>query len=666
MEQIKKVIVVHKTHLDIGFTDFSKNVLNQYVNQFIPAAIETAKQCNQKGEKNFVWTVGSFLIDYHLRNAANPTDLIEAIEKGDIAWHAMALTTHTELMDPRLFNYSLGYSKALDKRFSKNTMAGKMTDVPCHTHAMVPLLKQAGIQYLHIGVNESSKLPQLPPISRLRYGEDEILLHYAGAYGKADVCGNCALEFAHTADNMGPPTPQRVLSEMARLKTKYPGAEVVSGTLDDFAREAVKSRESFPVITSELGDTWIHGTGTDPYKVGAYMALLRARDSWLKSDPAAEHSPGYQALMDNLLLICEHTWGMDSKRYFSDYRNWDKASFKKARAKDTITKEDILPAGEVIAKDALAMETLPRLSYSTLEASWAEQREYVTAALKAFPDPFRLSLNKELSALRPTAPETLGSETTCRGFDMAGYAFTLMDDGALEIHSVNGVAKQDIWLGRFQYSVFSASTMKQCYETYNRSREDTFVWSYPDFGKPGLDSAPAYKDCLFLYTISKTLKTDHTLQIFLRAPKNASEAFGAPRQAVVTYRFSNAIHITLQWFDKDASRIPEMLTFSMNLGFTSPNDLRLYKLSSPIDPYDVVKGGNCKLHCSPHAAYQNASVTSLQAPLLSVGGLHLYDTDDTYGHLKDGIAYVLYNNRWNTNFRLWYEENAAFDFHITL
>ena len=31
---------------------------------------------------------------------------------------------------------------------------------------------------------------------------------------------------------------------------------------------------------------------------------------------------------------------------------------------------------------------------------------------------------------------------------------------------------------------------------------------------------------------------------------------------------------------------------------------------------------------------------------------------------KDGISFVLYNNVWGTNFPLWYEQNARFEFKI--
>ena len=36
--EIKKILVVFKTHLDIGFTDFAENVTEKYMNEFIPGA----------------------------------------------------------------------------------------------------------------------------------------------------------------------------------------------------------------------------------------------------------------------------------------------------------------------------------------------------------------------------------------------------------------------------------------------------------------------------------------------------------------------------------------------------------------------------------------------------------------------------------------------------
>ena len=46
---------------------------------------------------------------------------------------------------------------------------------------------------------------------------------------------------------------------------KYPEYEVIAGSLDDYAEKIWKVRDKLPVITSEIGDTWIHGSSADPY-----------------------------------------------------------------------------------------------------------------------------------------------------------------------------------------------------------------------------------------------------------------------------------------------------------------------------------------------------------------------------------------------------------------
>ena len=71
-------------------------------------------------------------------------------------------------MSPDLFRAGLSYSQELDRRFGKTTIAAKMTDVPGHTLGMVPLLAEAGIRFLHLGVNTASPPPDVPDIFRWR------------------------------------------------------------------------------------------------------------------------------------------------------------------------------------------------------------------------------------------------------------------------------------------------------------------------------------------------------------------------------------------------------------------------------------------------------------------------------------------------------------------
>ena len=159
---------------------------------------------------------------------------------------------------------------------------------------------------------------------------------------------------------------------------------------------------------------------------------------------------------------------------------------------------------------------------------------------------------------------------------------------------------------------------------------------------------------------------ENALRLWLTTAERASEKYGAPRLAVVTYTFGDCVEVELEWFQKDASRIPEGIFFGMNLDFQDGQAITLTKLSLPIDPYHVREGGNRKLHASPSIRWDGGEIKSLHAPLVSVGGRHLYDENEEYGSAADGMYYLLCNNRWGTNFPLWYGENARFQFSVAL
>lgn len=142
MTTIKRVHVIFKTHLDIGYTYMAEHVIERYMKQFIPQALNLSEQLAQEdGNAKFVWTTGSWLIHKYLNTADADMRacMEEAIRQGRIAWHVLPLTTHTELMDVKLFDFGLSLSRELDRKFDKTTIAAKMTDVPGHTIAMVDL-----------------------------------------------------------------------------------------------------------------------------------------------------------------------------------------------------------------------------------------------------------------------------------------------------------------------------------------------------------------------------------------------------------------------------------------------------------------------------------------------------------------------------------------------
>ena len=376
----KRVLVLFKTHLDVGFTDLAETVAERYLSVYLPNAIRVGNEL--KGtDTPFVWTVGSWLVWRALQKDADGT-VERAIRDGILRWHALPFTTHTELMSPKLFAYGLSLSKKLDERFGLTTTGAKMSDVPGHTVGMIPLMQQYGVSFLHIGVNPATPLPPVPKVFRWKWGDAEIRVMYQGDYGEVEDFGDFAVYFAHTGDNLGPQSADSVKAEYEKVRALFPNCEITAATIDDLACEVAKMKD-LPVVEKEIGDTWIHGAGTDPEKVSRYRKVLRKLD---ECDAIPD-------LTDSLLLVPEHTWGEDLKTFFHDDRHYSAAELEK------------MPTER-----------------ANVERSWKEQRAFVERAEKllgvtpdypvAYPD---------LSGWTETEPTALPYEISWQLYDNADY-----------------------------------------------------------------------------------------------------------------------------------------------------------------------------------------------------------------------------------------------------
>jgi hypothetical protein len=135
---------------------------------------------------------------------------------------------------------------------------------------------------------------------------------------------------AWRGDNEGPHAPEEALAIFARLGQQFPGAAVVASSFDDFVGPLLGAapRLALPVVTAEIGDTWIHGAASDPGKLSDFRALLRLRRASADRWDDAE----FAAFSRLLLKIPEHTWGVDSKQYPGDYARWSNAELQRALA----------------------------------------------------------------------------------------------------------------------------------------------------------------------------------------------------------------------------------------------------------------------------------------------------------------------------------------------
>jgi hypothetical protein len=105
---------------------------------------------------------------------------------------------------------------------------------------------------------------------------------------------------------------------------------VVSSTFDNFTSLLTPSiRAALPVITNEIGDSWIHGCPSDPRKLANLRAMNRVWASYAAQ--GGKRDSVYLNATRLALKGGEHTWGLDVKSNLQDNADWSNADFEFAR-----------------------------------------------------------------------------------------------------------------------------------------------------------------------------------------------------------------------------------------------------------------------------------------------------------------------------------------------
>ncbi len=622
---MKKINIIFKTHLDIGFTDTAAKVKKKYFNKFIKRAIKTSDYFrNTPGNFRYVWTVGSWLIYEFLKRADSEKRrmLEEAIERGDIVWHALPFTMHSELADDSLFRYGISLSKELDKRFHKRTIAAKLTDVPGHTRAIIAPLADAGIKLLHIGINPASAMPDVPPVFRWRdSGGKEILVVYQSQYGDAIDLGDCEYVIEMTGDNVGPHQPAAV----KRILKRYPDAKVQSATLNDLARKLLKKIDSYPVITSEIGDTWIHGIGSDPKKVADFKELLRLRNSWKEDFP---EKGDFSRL---LLEAAEHTWGLDEKTHYVAPRAWTPKKLKTAAARK-------------------------------FASSWREKRKLLKKAMDALPPEKRMEAIRATKKIRPFESIYLDrcvTENTV--FENKFFRIEIDPDRA---------CAESIYLKANKFEFKNSGLLREenfTREDYDRFREQYLrlpdvPWAIHDFTKPDLPADLEKNTEIGFSTRIHETVWGHGSRITLCT--NRFPGFRRIEIEYVLLDYSNELEVRVRWFGKQPERLPHALWCS----FASSKSRSRYafrKMNEWVDPADVVSRGARTLHAVEEVVIDGkVLLANLDSPLVAPGKPALLNFHNRKPDLKGGVHFNLYNNVWGTNFPMWFGDNMLFRYRI--
>lgn len=622
-----EILVIFKTHLDLGYTDLAANVERKYIEEFIPHALDLA-EAMEGSEDNFVWTTGSWLIQRFLDKSPNAARMEQAINAHLISWHGLPFTMHVEMMNAPLYEYGLSISKKLDDRFGRKTIAAKSTDVPGFTKAAIPLLYKAGIRLVHIGVNPVSAVPDVPNIFKWKVNDSEIFVVYDKSYGGITPIPGTdkMLCFAMTNDNQGPQNPEDIKVFYDDLRAKYPGAKIRATDLNEVAEVLIDADPELPIFTGEIGDSWAHGYQADPRKMMTYRTMLRYADEL--SDTQKE------TVYSELLKVAEHTWGACGCKFIKDDGNYCREDFELARNMG---------------------------KYAFSELSWQEQRDYVNKTVSALETDFDTrakNLTNEWRVQMP--PITTNRLETGVPFELGRFNLTVGNDGSVYCVKLDGEAVIPSWrrLFRVEYEVFSHTDTMRFGEQYFRAR---FGWGYDDFTKRGLDESPN-SHILAGTHVEKLYRLGESVVLHMSCEPVLNEKYGCPKKFTLKLTASeNELCTDLAWYAKPASRIPEGLWLCFD---GDDGEMAVRKLGMWIDPRDTVKNGGRSLHGTDYGVrFGNIEIESMDCSLVTFGG-GLWDYSNRNPSEGAEVRFCLYDNQWNTNFPFWYDEDARFRFNV--
>lgn len=399
------------SHFDAGFADTIDAIVGgRWFGTFFPDAHATGKALdgNASTDARLRWTSQSWLTWLYAQDCAPDAGLPcpdaaslaafnESVQNQWITWHGAPFNAETALLTSGALTEAIRLTHRVDDLYGMpRKRVVSIRDVPFLTRAAIPQLVAAGINTVSVGVNGGSRPPNLPKAFVWRdeaSGTSVRVLLLQGGYGGLHGIGppaianlfdvivvpglSTALVVDWAGDNSPPKTPTQLAADWGHLQTQFPGAAIVPGTFEDFAAamDAMPGVEDgLPVITSEVGETWIFGAGADPVRTarmrGAFRALASCRaagqcDS--DKDPAVRNATGW------MLRAAEHTDGLDHKSTITPrealHANYSNAEFH------------AIARGSPSADPALVGK------YERLATSWVRQRDW--------------SLNFALQALRP-------------------------------------------------------------------------------------------------------------------------------------------------------------------------------------------------------------------------------------------------------------------------
>ena len=693
---VTKIYLVSSCHLDLGFADSLVNIVNEYFDKHFPNAINTANELKQSFRRErLVFTTHSYLIWLYLNCPVGsglhcPTEsaakaFIQAIHNGDIVWHAFPFNAQPEVYDQLMAEFGFKFTADISKTlgdFIPNTMSQR--DVPGLTRSMIPILNKHGIKAVTVGVNMASMPPSVPTafkwVDKISNTHVLAMWHphgYGGTHGigKDDLVVvdgmSSALAFAIRGDNSGPPSAMEVIQNYLELNFLYPDAEIVASGYNDFVDELSANSDLLDEYTQEIGDTWIHGVASDPWKTTCYREILRIRSDCIMSGKCTLEDERFYNFSAFLLKYGEHTWGKDVKTFLKDFTHWDDASFHSLMYKNK--------------------------NYIDIANSWIEQREWaINYALDALKDhPIKQDILKSINQLYYNGESPVDNEyqqTPCEDFTYGSITFeyNLFVMAIASLKDSRGDSTVDYGgddsyhLGQLEYTIYNQENFHYFLDHY---LYDAQPFALKDFGKPGLDVSVNFTTSpkASVYCWKKEDKEKEIGSFLMQGSFDYSTDYGTPAQVwleislpkVVSPDEAVPITMTVYLVNKTSTRIPESLSlhFNPNTTVIDPSTMVVSKLGRLVNVLDVINNGSKHVHSSDEGIQYGGDVPlTVQAwdtNVAIIGGTNIFPVPMEVPDVKNGFSFNIFNNIWGTNYIMWYpylpeDQSSKYRFTITL
>jgi alpha-mannosidase len=705
---VKQIIVVCKTHYDIGFTKRVSEVVQHYRSTLIDRALDNIdKTKNMPAGQQFVWTspgwvMGKLLEDWPGQTPERHQRIETAFKSGKLAALASPFTPESDVMEPEEFSRGYMFADALSRQYGQPLVRGaKATDVPSQGSAMATALAHGGVKFMHIGCNSGSGyIRDLPPLFWWE-GPDgsRVLTMYSKHYGNSTAFRGRKgdpwmgenlipppnwpyktwIAVIVTGDNKGAPDVDGFKKIFGELAKKLPSVKVRMGTMEEFADAILAEKPDLPVVAGEMPDTWIHGSMCDPggmriaRTVNPLMPAVEVLNTELRNWglPVADASKELARGHEQSLLFSEHTWG--HRQMVKDYGD--------------------------------AFQKMPRDKVANLEASWEDHTDYIRTTEKITKSLLATNLTALAQAVNQDGPRVVvynplpwprsgivesssrsflaenvpacgyktfpvppaTSPTTSSGESLENEFFKVKLDPARGTISslvdkrtgrewVDASAAQG--LGQYLNERFDSKQIYSWYRDYTQERWNDKV--RPDFGKPGLPDNVPYRAASPANGSVSITRDELTETAIMNLPGNPANHLPATALRVTLRRGQPYVDLELTIKDKARDNWPEAdwlcLPFKV-----ADTQFRIGRNLGTMDPAkDILPGANRHLYAVgagvtlTGADGAGIAVCPLDHPLISLDTPGIWKSSLDFVPKKPVVYLNLYNNQWNTNFRYWY------------